>query len=40
MYRNFNAVVGRPFRVALLRVDSRKAEACPTYKKKPPKGLI
>ena len=34
MYRNFNAVVGRPFRVALLRVQTvARLKPCPTYKK-------
>ena len=33
-YRNFNAVVGRPFRVALLRVQTvARLKPCPTYKK-------
>ncbi|MBF8278395.1 MAG: hypothetical protein HW390_3468 [Candidatus Brocadiaceae bacterium] len=34
MYRNFNVVVGRPFRVALLRVQTvARPKPCPTYKK-------
>ena len=41
MYRNFNAVVGRPFRVALLRVQTAaRLKPCPTYKKKAAEGLI
>ena len=34
MYRNFNAIVGRPFRVALLRVQTvARLKPCPTCKK-------
>ena len=44
MYRNFNAVVGRPFRVAIPGAcsDSCKAKALPYVlnREKPPKGLI
>ena len=32
MYRNFNTVVGRPFRVATLRVQAvARLKPCPTY---------